>query len=88
MTVFVFLVLVFNCFDLVYDQEAADVTMEALTAIPGQIGQYCLFTVETCAYAARFVRHSRLLALDVSITLFYFLICRLQWECHQSPEDA
>lgn len=32
-------------------QEAADVTMEALKAVPGQIGQYCSFTVETCAYA-------------------------------------
>lgn len=32
-------------------QETADVTMEAISAIPGQIGQYCAFTVETCAYA-------------------------------------
>ena len=37
-------------------QEAADVMMEALKAIPGQVGQYCLFTVETCAYAARLVK--------------------------------
>ncbi len=34
-------------------QEAADVTLEALKAVPGQIGQYCSFTVETCAYAGR-----------------------------------
>jgi len=32
-------------------QEAADITMEALQAVPGQIGKYCSFTVETCAYA-------------------------------------
>jgi 26S proteasome regulatory subunit N1 len=38
-------------------QEAADVMMEALKAIPGQVGQYCLFTVETCAYATRFFIH-------------------------------
>ena len=38
-----------------FSQEAADVMMEALKAIPGQIGQYCLFTVETCAYATRYV---------------------------------
>jgi len=31
-------------------QEAADVTMAALMAVPGQIGQYAQFTVETCAY--------------------------------------
>ena len=29
--------------------------MEALQTIPGQVRQYCLFTVETCAYAARSV---------------------------------
>jgi len=34
-------------------QEAADVTMEALVAVPGQLGKYCSFTVETCAYAGR-----------------------------------
>lgn len=32
-------------------QEAADITMMALEALPGQIGQYAKFTVETCAYA-------------------------------------
>ena len=32
-------------------QEAADITMAALSAVPGQIGQYAQFTVETCAYA-------------------------------------
>lgn len=32
-------------------QEAADVTMMALEAVPGQIGQYAQFTVEICAYA-------------------------------------
>jgi 26S proteasome regulatory subunit N1 len=32
-------------------QEAADVTMAALEAVPGQIGQYAQFTVETCAYS-------------------------------------
>jgi len=32
-------------------QEAADITMAALMAVPGQIGQYAQFTVETCAYA-------------------------------------
>jgi len=32
-------------------QEAADVTMAALMAVPGQIGQYAQFTVEVCAYA-------------------------------------
>jgi 26S proteasome regulatory subunit N1 len=34
-------------------QEAADITMEALKAVPGQLGKYCSFTVETCAYAGR-----------------------------------
>ena len=32
-------------------QEEADITMDALAAVPGQIGKYAQFTVETCAYA-------------------------------------
>ncbi len=47
-------------------QEAADVMMEALKAIPGQVGQYCLFTVETCAYAARLVTSI--------LAIFHFLV--------------
>jgi 26S proteasome regulatory subunit N1 len=54
-------------------QEAADVMMEALKAIPGQVGQYCLFTVETCAYAARlpFTDHCQL-PIEIVDNLYVF----------------